>query len=477
MGDDVINLIDIRFHHMKDKLISLKNVPAVSLISRSRLDIPVKLDYISALASGKNAEYEKEQYRKNLEIISNGSFIEPGSSNKKCFDDYDRYLQKLIQMMRNGFDQKISLIPVSKNGIPLDGAHRIAVAAYFDLPVTVAVFDVEDFQYDFDYFKSRFCSAEYLDSLALTYLKYTQNKTSLLIEWPRKGRLGDLVHEVFGSDIIYCKEETLNYNAVKNIMLMNYWGEDWIGASGAPKLGIRSKALACFEGGSTKFHWVENLEIEDVHNRKARIRSFVQGEKHVIHSTETFYETRMVSQSILNRNSIYMLGQITPEYEMENILSDLDDYESEKENFAIGGSCLLSLMNLRRHNDIDILTDRESISNKYNNHNEYFELYGHTNLSFHHNPENIFYYFGYKFCMPEAILRMKRTRNETKDRSDIMLLENSLTKKSKNSYFQLKLIWYGLLRRLILLIIRLLTLLKVKGLAKVVYNFLRRKNK
>lgn len=477
MENSIQHLIDVRFHSIMNKFISIKRIPASSLISSNRLDISIKIDYVRALIEGGNSDSARKSYENNIEIISNGTFIEPGSSNKKSFKDYDDYLKKLINQMRNGFDDKVSIIPVSKNEIPLDGAHRIAVAAYFNLEVTVAVFDTVDFRYDFNYFRSRFCSQDYLDSLALSHIRNTKKKITLVIEWPRKNQLDSAVNQIFGSSVTYMKEESLNFTAVKNLMLMNYWGEAWVGARGEPKLGINSKAMACYKGGSTKFYWIEGLNVEEVVNRKEHIRRFVQGEKHVIHSTETPNETLMVSQSILTRNSLKMMELIKPEYGIEDILQELEYIECDRGSFAVGGSCLLSLMNLRKNKDVDILTDVETVMKKQETHNEYLALYGYADLSFIYDDQNVFYYFGYKFCMPRIVLDMKRKRNEIKDKSDIILLEGAINQEKKNTFRELKLIWFAILRYVILFTIRLLTLSRLKGPVKSVLTWLRKNDK
>ena len=55
-----------------------------------------------------------------------------------------------------------TIVPVSTTGIPIDGAHRIAIALYFDLEINYAVFDLLDGKYDKEFFIQRGMPFEYI---------------------------------------------------------------------------------------------------------------------------------------------------------------------------------------------------------------------------------------------------------------------------------------------------------------------------
>lgn len=71
----------------------------------------------------------------------------------------------------NNLDKTV--IPISTTGIPIDGAHRIAIALYFNLEVRYCVFDLLDGKYDDIFFLQRGMPYEYVQKIK-KYLKNIQ---------------------------------------------------------------------------------------------------------------------------------------------------------------------------------------------------------------------------------------------------------------------------------------------------------------
>ena len=55
----------------------------------------------------------------------------------------------------NGFDEAVSLVPVGKDGVLLDGSHRCAACAYFNKNIKVIYFDFLERNFNFTFFLER----------------------------------------------------------------------------------------------------------------------------------------------------------------------------------------------------------------------------------------------------------------------------------------------------------------------------------
>ena len=116
------------------------DIPARLLITPERIDLMAKWIYIYHREKNLNMESARELYMHHIEAFSNGTFIEPGTEDKnsieKYFDEFDRIIDSVKE---NGFDEAVSLVPVGKDGVLLDGSHRCAACAYFNKNISEGV--------------------------------------------------------------------------------------------------------------------------------------------------------------------------------------------------------------------------------------------------------------------------------------------------------------------------------------------------
>jgi hypothetical protein len=102
----------------------------------------------------------------------------------------------------------------------------------------------------------------------------------------------------------------------------------------------------------------------------------------------------------------------------------------DKDTFCATSSIVLEMFNLRTCKDLDYLhiTNQElHIDNIGLHRGQWLDFY-HTNAyDLIYNPENFFYFNGFKFASIEVIKQMKLTRNENKDINDVNLLTQLLT--------------------------------------------------
>jgi len=110
--------------------------------------------------------------------------------------------------------------------------------------------------------------------------------------------------------------------------------------------------------------------------------------------------------------------------------------EISKEDICLVGSTTLSLIGIRKHNDIDIVIHSKYASNSLSQHsfiervnNPWSSLFSDDNLI--ENSDLYILYNGFKFVIPELIYHKKKWHNRIKDQSDIIEL-NEYAKMHKN---------------------------------------------
>ncbi len=466
--DRVKSKLDSRFRHLNCLSSEITFVPAISLITSERLDLAVKARFIKSYLSGKLDDRAKCLYYECLKITSNNSFQEPGDASKYSYSDYLDYFHKLAVSLKNdGFDAKKSIIPLSRNGIPLDGAHRIAVCAALGMDVAVVYLDKVDFKYDISYFRTRFVSESLIDEFLLTYIKMTEEELSVVIQWPLKRDISSLILAEYESALVYSKPVPLNYNGIKNLMLMNYWGEPWLRGDNFNNIGIHNKVKECFDVGPTVFYWVKGLSLEEREKIKNNIRKNDNGSKHALHSTDTQTEAVNISCSILHPQSRIELNNLYPELcssSLSNILRESSLLK--KDSIVVCGSSVMSLYGLRAANDIDSLADTKTEDYLVGSHNKYLQNYSFNKYSELYEEGNFFYYFGIKFLNILEVRYFKNMRGELKDMKDVMLIDSLKNPSSRPFSYKFKGLFLSAMQALLFLTIRVVKFLGIKEYVK-----------
>lgn len=149
----IFNLIEHR------EKIYVYKTKAQNLLSKYRYDIFIKYYYVKAYLENENVEEATRVYLSHIKAFNN--FHEPDKRKNNEIDFIDSFNQLINDVKDLGSIDK-TIVPVSTTGIPVDGAHRIAIALYFDLEINYAVFDLLDGKYDKEFFIQRGMPFEYI---------------------------------------------------------------------------------------------------------------------------------------------------------------------------------------------------------------------------------------------------------------------------------------------------------------------------
>lgn len=413
---------------------NLISLPAKDLLTWNRLDLAFKLFYLKNKAV--LPELAESVYRNDIRSQSLGCFKEPGNEGKDTFHRYIEVFSYLFKgMSHSGFNDTISLIPLSKSGTLMNGAHRVAAAAFLDQEVTCVQLELEPLICDYLYFYRRDVSSQILDMVVNTFIEYANN-TYIAFLWPSSAEYFEEL-ESFFSNIVYKKKLSLNKNGLFNLLTQVYAKTPWLGSLEDGFKGARVKCMECSGRIDNIIVIVFQAEsIEEVRSLKEKIRDVVQIGFSSVHITDTKEEAIELGKLLFNENSVHFLNFANP-FKYKKAYNHLDQFKelirkngAEKDHVAIDGSMVLTMYGIRENLDIDCLT-LENIEFQDDD-----DIEDHSSQLKHHkktlndlllNPKHFFYFYGLKFISLTQLYAMKKTRGEKKDTRDIKLMDSYLT--------------------------------------------------
>ena len=289
----------VKIYNLNNQSYQIETVKARTLLSPYRFDLYAKLYYI---------KHRKERPEKALEVYNqhiktfNPDWKEPGREDKIGQKDFIDTFDQLIDYFQiNDFDDSISIVPVGKNNIILDGAHRIAALAYWDKEVTIARFEevVPKCQFDYEYFKQRGLSNEISDLIANEICLWNSN-VFIACLWPKmgnaiqKGKAKNAIEAFYPP--FYSKEVKPTLNALTMFIANIYRRQNWVGDINNGYAGAKDKALNCYAfGQDIEFVYFCGKNLEEVLQLKETIRTLFPHDKHSIHITDNHEESKEIA--------------------------------------------------------------------------------------------------------------------------------------------------------------------------------------
>ncbi len=425
-------------HITDDTLYEMKKIKAVSLLTSKRLDLIAKLKYLECLDKNYNYSFPRQLYEAHLQAFNGDNpCSEAGDDAKNNIDDYISTFKDLYKSFSDkGFCKDISLIPIGKDNVILDGAHRTAIAIYQNLTVDGLFFkDIEE-NYNYQFFEKNLLASNYLDYMVLEYCKRKQN-TFVFCIWPKASN--HLRKEAFNilyqkTTVVYEKDIPLTYNGFRNFMIQIYKDcTNWIGNCENHYKGVSSQLDNCYTTGKPlKIFVVEVSNKEEIVQIKKEMRAIFKVNKFSVHSTDNNLETVAMLNILLNANSVYLLNYGNPDkyvklnQQIEIINKKIEENNLDRDSFVIDSGAVMALFGLRDISDIDYLslTDISCIDSKtVENHHQALKFYQKNLEDIILNPNNYLVYQGLKFITLDVAKIMKRTRNLKKDLLDIDLID------------------------------------------------------
>jgi hypothetical protein len=379
-----------------------------NLITHRRFDVIVKYLYASNLSS----KYFKNLYKEHLRVWN--GFYE-GTPRKSGFEDFDDAFKSIIN---NTVEEPV---PVNSDGDIVNGSHRLAAALHLQRPINIRDLTPKEnprieSNYEFFIERNGGMPKHMLQRTALEYVKLKSNSHIVCLFPICFDRMKDVMNVINKhSNLFYHSDTTLNSEGQLNLMKEIYLTDGW-----ANEEGIRRKGNQCFMGrNNVRFLVIDGKDLATVKDMKNKIRALFNVGNHCVHITDTHEEAIRVAKTVFNDNSIHFLNN-RKNVSFPNYVKLLKA-SKPSDNTVITGSSVLSLYGLRDCKDLDII-DYDNVLT--DTHNQYLEKFYKITLDdIVNNPRNHLYYNGHKYVSLNVIKNMKETRNESKDVTDLQLIE------------------------------------------------------
>lgn len=386
----------------------METVNPNNLITHRRFDVIVKYLYASNLSS----KYFKNLYKEHLRVWN--GFYE-GTPRKSGFEDFDDAFKSIIN---NTVEEPV---PVNSDGDIVNGSHRLAAALHLQRPINIRDLTPKEnprieSNYEFFIERNGGMPKHMLQRTALEYVKLKSNSHIVCLFPICFDRMKDVMNVINKhSNLFYHSDTTLNSEGQLNLMKEIYLTDGW-----ANEEGIRRKGNQCFMGrNNVRFLVIDGKDLATVKDMKNKIRALFNVGNHCVHITDTHEEAIRVAKTVFNDNSIHFLNN-RKNVSFPNYVKLLKA-SKPSDNTVITGSSVLSLYGLRDCKDLDII-DYDNVLT--DTHNQYLEKFYKITLDdIVNNPRNHLYYNGHKYVSLNVIKNMKETRNESKDVTDLQLIE------------------------------------------------------
>jgi len=413
-------------------LLRVEWLPAADLLRPQRFDLLAKYLYAKHQSPGEVCNWQRRLYLDHIQVFN--GFVESDGSDKfgkaGFMAAYDSILTSIAQ---HGFDSDAGLLPISRDGVLLDGAHRATASLYQGCKVACARFDEAAPSYDYRWFRERGLPEHWLDAMASELCRLKPN-TFIVLVYPRaQGRDAELqaLVETHGS-LWYAKQVKLHGPGPVNLVRQVYADEPWVGSWRNGFAGAGNKAGWGFHGDAPLRVFVVESDPDHMLALKQAVRELYQVENHSIHINDTHAETLQLAGLLLNTNSIHFMNRcnLVERSWFWRLFRHYQKWQQqagvEPENYCIDGSAVMAAYGLRESRDIDFLhldAHADTGFREIGSHNHEARHYQQTIENLIIDPRQHFYYAGSKFLALPVLRAMKQRRGESKDMEDVRLID------------------------------------------------------
>lgn len=431
--------------------------PAENLISPKRFDLMAKILYAEMRKKGILSQWGEEIYAAHIQAWSGfNERPDPNSSEphkpkigKKAY--IDTFNEVLDSIKTDGYDKNRRGVPVgSKDGIAVNGAHRLAACYTYGKPVKVFESPLHEqcWNWDYKYWSQRcFLEEKYLDAMALKYCEVKKNVYALaLFPCAREKNLDDkvmeLIHE-YGASIVYDKDIPLNLTGGKNFVVTSYYKDanaSWLGTPENNYRGVdnnvKNKFLEHEGRPPMKMIFFESdVGLDKIKELKMKIRNLFNMGNPSVHITDDQEQTLDLARSTLNPNSIHHMNNRKNdrmerfEGYFKQLKQEIADKGIDPNDICVDGSAVLAAYGLRDCKDLDFLYHGAAIPNfgqQFECHNNHVREYGLNPDDIIYDPKNHFWHQGIKFASLGCLRALKQERfnrnADPKDAQDLALM-------------------------------------------------------
>lgn len=293
-----VNIYQLRNHDCE-----IRRVEARSLLKPQRFDLFAKLYYIKNFST--RNEEALRVYSEHIKAF-NPDEREPGRNDKNGIQNFVSVFDSLINLFKNAdFDERISIVPVDKNGVILDGAHRVAALAYYNKTVTIAQYNdvVAKCDFDYSYFKNRGLAWDVADIIALEMTKWVEPLLVACV-WPsttpkQKSFVLDRLDN--SHSIAYRKDIRCDLHSLVNFVRYIYRAQDWTQNHDY----VLDKASRVYGKSSLSIvFFMCETSLESILQEKDEIRQLLGTGKDSLHIADNHEETLDIAAVTLDKGRL-----------------------------------------------------------------------------------------------------------------------------------------------------------------------------
>lgn len=282
----------VSIYHLSDEILEEQIIDARSLLVPSRFDLFAKLYYIRNRTE--NLIEAERIYKEHIKAF-NPDLKEPGREDKNGMDDFVSSFNQLIDEFENqDFNSAISLVPVTEDGVILDGAHRIAVLAYYDKQVGIARCKgiKPKARFDYNYFKERGLSWDTMDVIAREMVYWVPDMFVACLLPPIKDKYNALVLIQQRFRVVYEKVLWGNIDSYRSWIRCVCDRQTWVNK-------LDNVKNFDFDGKMLFLFFVANSPDEFLAVREDIFDKCDLG-KYSLYITESIDETKVITEGVLN---------------------------------------------------------------------------------------------------------------------------------------------------------------------------------
>ncbi|WP_062109536.1 hypothetical protein [Bacillus niameyensis] len=367
----------------------IKEYDPLDLINHRRFDIMAKYIYGWFKKNNINSDWGRRLYEDHIWVF-NQYDEDDGSGKKGIAAFYNSFDSTLKSVQQFGFKEDESVIPISINKVPLDGAHRLTAALLYNQKVKAVKINMDDVDYNYRFFQERGLLKKWSDAMAMEYCKLKKN-THIFITFNFSGGIKKTFLN-YGS-IFYEKKIKLNRLGLQNLLGIELFDEKW------------SEVLRKLFNKDEQNYYLDVFVLEQSGKKFPQLTENLMCQ--MIYMSKRHEQTIKLAQNLLNENSIHYLNtaRIINNNKFKMLLSEFKkNIGTDNDNYCLVSNAVMAAYGIGCCEELSCIRfNRKPNSIK----NAVLVTYDKGDDVIY-NPENHFYYDGIKFATLNVVKAMKQ---------------------------------------------------------------------
>ena len=413
----------------KDSQIEFRN--SSEFANLNRIDIGIKLFFLKCYEDGDESRFyiAKAMYLEHIRCFNFGEYFEHGDRSKVSEEDFlDNFISLYHDMKLHGFNDDKSIVPVSRDQIPINGSHRIAVAILLGYKIPTVQLDLNGTIYGINYFRSRQLN-DVVISTALNNIISHNDALRVGILWPasadKEGFIRTSIKHHFES-----QEIDLDMNSILNLLTVIYKHEDWMRDSVEnSKIDIYNKCFECLGDRRQSKAFIifySEFNQESTLEFKEEIRDIISLGKSSIHMADNADESIEICDLLIGEESRFWLKKVDFQAAKGLLMRESANLRKIQSklglSFLISGSSFVEFLGGRRANDIDFVD--LSVERDVSCHSTEYKRFSLPVPDYKFGLSSRFLFYKYQFVDFTRIIALKENRAEPKDILDLEFLRS-----------------------------------------------------